>query len=91
MFKSLIKNQMKVDFYTKAVLTVIAVCLVIIVLTEVDILSKAHAAPRANYGLVPLNEDGSINVRFDSGEIIDVNIEQVGGFSTFGTIPVEVE
>ena len=93
---------MKVDLYTKAVLTVIAACLVIIVLADVEFISKAHAGPMGNYGLVPLNKDGSITVKLGSMETIeveivgidtsdelDVNIEEVGGFSIGSSVPVE--
>ena len=91
---------MKTDFYTKTVLTVIALCLTIIVLKQVDIIPKAYAGspetnlkPYMNYGLVPLNEDGSIDVKIISGsDKINVNIEEVGGFWVGGsTLPVSVD
>lgn len=103
---------MKTDFYTKAVLTVIAVCLTIIVLKQVDIIPNAYAeTPKTkinnnmNYGLVPLNADGSIDVNIKSNsstmdvsivdistsDELDVNIDEVGGFSTSGTVPVKVK
>ena len=91
---------MKTDFYTKAVLTVIAVCLTIIVIKQVDIIPIAYAgAPKTNsntnmnYGLVPLNEDGSIDVNVvSSSETVKVNIEEVGGFWVGGSkLPVKVK
>lgn len=90
---------MKIDFYTKAVLTVIAICLTIIVLKQVDIIPNAYAeTPKTNlnanvnYGLVPLNADGSIDVNIISNSsVMDVNIEEVGGYSTYGTVPVKVK
>jgi hypothetical protein len=103
---------MKTDFYTKAVLTVIAACLSIIVLKQVDIIPNAHAEStknelnsNVNYGLVPLNADGSIDVNIKSNsstmdvnivdintrEELEVNIEEVGGYSTYGTVPVKVK
>ena len=103
---------MKTDYYTKAVLTVIAICLTIIVIKQVDLVPKAYAeTPKSNlntninYGLVPLNADGSIDVSIKSNsstmdvnivdistsDELDVNIDEVGGFSTFGTIPVKVK
>ena len=91
---------MKTDFYTKTVLTVIAICLTIIVLKEVEIIPKAYAGPSENnlntsmnYGLVPLNKDGSIDVKIvSSSDKIDVNIEEVGGFWVGGsTLPVKIK
>mgnify|MGYP000866725966 CR=1 FL=1 len=82
---------MKTDFYTKTVLTVIALCLTIIVLNQVDIIPKAYAEspetnlnPYINYGLVPLNEDGSV----------DVNIKSVSGQAFFyvtNPLPVKIK
>lgn len=103
---------MKTDLYTKVVLTVIAFCLVVIVLNQVDLFPKAYAGSSGNdikrninYGLVPLNADGSIDVNLKSAnstidvdivdistsDELDVNIEEVGGYSTYGTIPVKVK
>lgn len=90
---------MKTDFYTKAMLTVIAICLSVIVLKQVDIIPNAHANPttnlktNTNYGLVPLNSNGSIDVNIKStSETVKVNIEEVGGFWVGGrTLPVEIE
>lgn len=107
-------NQVKIDNYTKGILTLIAACLTVLTLHQLDIFPKAHAstfnppgaAINANYGLVPLNEDGSISVTLRSSDEIDVNIvgintfdkldvniEEVGGgfISHGGPIPVEVE
>lgn len=40
---------MKTDFYTKVVLTIIAICLTIIVLKQVDIIPNAYAeTPKTN-------------------------------------------
>ena len=87
---------MKTDLYTKSILTVIAVCLVLIVLNNIDIFPKAYAGQNTpNYGIVPLNEDGSIDVNvkvFDAENVlkvemideIDVNIEEVGGRNVHG-------
>jgi hypothetical protein len=107
---------MKADRYTKTVLTVIAACMVINLLKEVDILPKAYAnepskpvttpAPAPNYAVVPLNADGSINVKNVSNTPTDVNIvgirtsddldvnvnlEKIGGSYTSGEIPVRVK
>lgn len=75
---------MKTDVYTKVVLTVIAIALSAIVLRDMDIIPEAHATSDAkmpivntNYGLIPVNEDGSINVRFMNTEELDVNIRNI--------------
>ena len=90
---------MKTDFYTKTILTVIAICLTTLVLKNIDIIPRAYANetkngidPYTNYGLVPLNPDGSIDVNIKSNsEIINVNIEEVGGWSTWGKVPVVIK
>lgn len=103
---------MKTDLYTKIVLTIIAVSLAIIVIRDVDIIPRAYAnstetnmKSKMNYGLVPLNADGSIDVNIKSysstmdvdivdistSDELDVNIDEVGGYSTYGTVPVQVE
>lgn len=104
---------MKADRYTKTVLTVIAACLVINTLKEIDILPKAYAAdkltlpaPAPNYAVVPLNPDGSITVKNvnttptdvnivgirTSDELdVNVNLEKIGGYSTYGEIAVKVK
>ncbi|MEN7549440.1 hypothetical protein AAG747_16070 [Rapidithrix thailandica] len=74
---------MKVDKYTKVLLTVIAVNLSILTLKNLEIFPKAYANKPANtlktpvntnYGLVPLNEDGSITVRLSDYDKVNVNI-----------------
>ena len=82
---------MKVDFYTKSVLTVIASCLLILVIKDVNIVRKAHASPTkssSSYGLVPVNEDGSINVRWNDHQSIDVNIANI---STSEELNINIE
>lgn len=104
---------MKADKFTKIVLTVIAVNLTILTITQLDIIPKAYANdnhsaienPYMNYGLVPLNEDGSMNVRLSSYDEIDVNITDIStsvklnvnvkevdiyAFN-YCTVPVEIE
>ena len=57
-----------------------------------------------NYAVIPLNANGSIDVNIKSSAQMDVNIvgistsdelqvdiDEVGGFSTFGTIPVKIK
>lgn len=75
---------MKTDTYTKFILTLIAICLLIIVMKEINFFSAAYANNTEkkqdftnNYGLVPLNEDGSINVRLNYGDYIDVRLRGI--------------
>jgi hypothetical protein len=94
---------MKTDTYTKVVLSIIAFNLTLLSFKNLDIIPKAYAGDpnplqglsnRMNYGLVPLNKEGGIDVTIKSigaGSTLDVNIERVGGFSTFGEIPIEVK
>ena len=62
-------DEMRIDIYIKAVLTVIAICLVLIVI-------KLYPITQAIAG---------------KGEIINVNIEKVGGRSVFKALPVKIE
>lgn len=86
---------MKVDRYTKFVLSVIAFCLVLLTLNNVDIFPKAYANEvvnyDGNYGLVPMNADGSINVRVtgldEALDELDVNIV---GVETYDKLKVDV-
>lgn len=106
---------MKTDRFTKIILTVIAVNLTIFTLKNLNFIPKTYAnepsnnlemTPNINYGLVPLNEDGSITVKLsDYNEIdvnivgirtsdeLDVNIDEIGGgyVSHGGPISVEIE
>lgn len=65
---------MKIDFYTKAVLTVIAACLVILIIRQTTVMPEAKAqgfsSAKPDYALVPVNPDGTI--KFPS--TIDVRI-----------------
>lgn len=62
--------------------------------------------PAPGYGLVPLNPDGSINatfkavtpmdvnivgIRTSDGLDVNVNLEKIGGYNTYGEIPVKVK
>ena len=76
--------------YLHAVLTVIAVCLVLITFAITGILPVAKAnESNPRFISVPVNADGSINVRFVKGQTMDVNIEEVNGSSVWGSsLPV---
>ena len=65
---------MKTDSYTRFVLTAIAICLSVNLLTEFDLFPKVHASEHINsrqnteYVLVPLSEASTLDVR-----IVDIN------------------
>jgi hypothetical protein len=90
---------MRVDWYTRGVLTVIAACLVMLVMQNMELIPAATAdeetpaqtAARPSTVRVPLNEDGSIDVRLKGGlsdKIMDVNIVRVSGTETQEGLPV---
>ncbi|MEH0007904.1 MAG: hypothetical protein V6Z82_04195 [Flavobacteriales bacterium] len=106
---------MKVDKFTKVVLTAIAANLMLLTIRNLNLLPKVYANeltnrvelnPDMKYGLVPLNDDGYINVKLsganeinvnlvgiETNDELDVNIDEVGGgyVSYGGPIPVKVE
>jgi uncharacterized membrane protein YuzA (DUF378 family) len=90
---------MKIDKFTKIVLVIIAINLTLLSVKNLDIIPKTYAKEsfaknEINYGLVPLNENGTIDVNIKSvntTEILDVNIKEVGGSSIFSNIPVEIK
>jgi hypothetical protein len=72
--------------YLHAVLTVIAVCLVLITFAVTGVLPSAVAREsNPRFISVPVNEDGSINVRFVKGQTMDVNIEKINGSGVWGS------
>jgi len=73
---------------TNMLLGIIAINLTLLTFIQLDVWPvKANANSNEfalnssiNYGLVPMNEDGSINVNLNSSNsIIDVNLEQIRG------------
>lgn len=104
---------MKTDTYTKFILTVIAICLVVIIAKDVTLVPKAHATndvttipANPNYGLIPINPDGTVTVKLAPSDVMDVNIKQItthdeldinidevgGSYVSYGRpIPVKVE
>ncbi len=82
---------MKTDIYTKTILTIIAIALLALVFKNTTIVNEAKAEKTefSRYANIPLNEDGSINVRMVSD--MDVNIKSVGGSSIYGTIPINLK
>lgn len=85
------KMEMKNDLYTKGVLTVIAAALVMLVVQNSHITNEAQAGTTNfnKFASVPVNEDGSINVRMLSD--MDVNIHSIGGSSVYGALPVNLK
>jgi hypothetical protein len=83
-------NVMKTDLYLKAVLTVIAACLVLLTLQNLNVISTANAGPPEQPRLMlPVNPDGTVEViikRFD--ENLNVNVEKIGGYGCYNGIPV---
>lgn len=85
---------MKTDKYLKIILTVIAAALTVIVLQNANIIPAATASKTTDYKFVavPINQDGTVDVNVKSfSSSIDVNVKQIGGFSTFGDIPVTIK
>ncbi len=71
---------MKTDAYSRVLLTVITVCVVVLTLRQIDLLPRAAAGPSSEAGFLPgTNADGSVNVRVVSVEV------------PYGGFPVEVK
>lgn len=82
---------MKTDNFTKFILTVIAITLVVLVLQNAHIIGnvRAGSSPANSTLLVPVNPDGTISVRVKSmSDIMDVNIRQVAGSTVSEYLPV---
>ena len=86
---------MKTDIYTKSILTVIAAALVLLVIQNSHFLNEAKAEktdfnkPVAGLASIPVNADGSINVKMVSD--MDVNIHSIGGSSVYGALPINIK
>ena len=81
---------MKTDFYTKTVLTIIAGALVLLVLKNSNFVNEAKADQmlNKNYVSIPVNADGSINVKMTT---MDVNIQSIGGTGVYGALPINLK
>lgn len=84
---------MKKISYLNAVLTVIAFCLLMITLAVTGIISSSKAEPvhSNNFAQIPLNADGSINVRLSNKDVLDVNIESCDAAAFTYAEPIEVK
>lgn len=81
---------MKTDCYTKTILTVIAGALTIIAFQNTEIFPNANAnKTSAGFISVPINPDGSINVKFT--ETMKVNVAEVGGNYIYGAMPINLK
>ena len=82
---------MKTDLYTKTVLTIIAIALVSLVFKNSSIVNEAKAGQNNfnKFISVPVNADGSINVKMVSD--MDVNIHSIGGSSVYGALPINLK
>ena len=82
---------MKIDNYTKFLLTMIAFSLSVIAFNELGIFPKAMASNTTkSYGIVPLNANGTIDVNLKSAETIDVNIVDADLHALKFAGPIEV-
>lgn len=88
---------MKTDLYTKTVLTIIAVCLTINVITQLDLIPSAYASKPTNtplvsteYKLVPVNEFETIDVRIVAINTYDELNVNIKGISTSDEIKVNI-
>lgn len=82
---------MKSTTYTNLMLTVIALSLSLLVIQQLNIFPAVHAESSNNFpyqSILPLNEDGSLNVRLQNLDEIDVNIS---GISTYDELEVNIE
>jgi hypothetical protein len=82
---------MKTDTYTKTMLTIIAAALMVIAFNQFPFAnnSEAHSKSFNTYNTLPVNSDGSVNVKIMSD--MDVNIKSLGGSSIYGALPVNVK
>ncbi len=83
---------MKTDAYLKGVLTIIAACLLLMVGNQLNLIPtvSAEASPGPGYAMVPVNEDGSINVQL-TGVAPDADMDVViTGIRTYDELEVEL-
>tara|TARA_B110000014_G_C19983665_1_gene509400 strand:- start:398 stop:667 length:270 start_codon:yes stop_codon:yes gene_type:complete len=84
---------MKKDTTLKVILGIIALNLTLLTMDQLDLFPKSYASEtsqpiNSNYGLVPLNEDGTITVKLDEAAIMDINIHSFKGKDFFEAVPV---
>ncbi|NQX78259.1 hypothetical protein [Gilvibacter sp.] len=89
---------MKADTYTKVILTVIAVCLTVNTAMKLDLMPKAYAdnglndlKPNSQYGLVPLNENGLVEVSIKDINTYDELYVNLRGVDTSEEVNINVK
>ena len=88
---------MKTDTYTKAILTVIAVCLTINVIQNLDIIPSAYAAdngtenPVVEYHLVPVTPNQVMDVRIVDINTYDEMNVNIKGIDTYEELKVNLK
>ncbi len=74
---------MKNDLYFKVILTIIAVALCVLAIQNTQLVNTAQAGTASgmmNYGLVPLNDDGSVDVNIKSSDTyMKVDLRKIEG------------
>ncbi len=80
---------MKTDLYTKTILTVIAGALIVIAFQQAEFFPKANASKSNSFATVPVNPDGSINVKFT--DVMKVDVAEVGGNYVTGAMPINIK
>ena len=82
---------MKIDLFTKTVLSIIAAALIVIAFQNADFIPKANASKTTpGFISVPVNPDGSINVKMIDN--MKVDIAAIGGSSIYnGTLPMNLK
>jgi len=86
---------MKTDAYTKIVLTVIAACLLMLVVQHAGsiiqpVKGSQEQGAANHFARVPVNADGSNDVRVQgTGKIMDVNVVRVSGNSAREGLPIK--
>jgi hypothetical protein len=91
---------MRTDLYTKTVLTVIAIALVALVFQNMEFTPKAYAeeselhynpSPSFNSVSVPLNADGSIDVKITGLEVQDIMDVRIKDIDTYDELNVNID
>jgi len=78
--------------YLNGVLTIIAVCLILITFAVTGIIPAANAKDtKPSSVTLPVNADGTITVKLAPGTMQDVNIKEIGGHTTYGKVDVNIE
>ena len=86
---------MKKNSTIKVLLGIIAINLTLLTLIQLSIFPSVFATDNTlktnnfnNYGLVPLNDDGSISIKIENEDVINVNIHSFKGKDFFEAVPV---